>query len=197
MWIRKRTSSGLIMALILVCLWGCAHQPAATLPGGLSLQPGRYLKEYYRAPDFSADVATYVLEPFVMEEIQGIKADDFANLFQDELTQAWQANGLKLKAGPGSCRLSGSVHRAGVHGTHFRWLLGKISASLTVSGAITREDQTLFAFHDRISMSSPINPGPPAPKEDEILLRQAVRAFARHLLTELLLVPPKGLSAED
>jgi hypothetical protein len=39
-------------------------------------------------------------------------------------------------------------------------------------------------------MSSPVNPGPPAPKEDELLLRQAARTFASHLLNEMLLYWP-------
>ena len=36
-------------------------------------------------------------------------------------------------------------------------------------------------------MTSPVNPGTPAPKERELLLGQAVRTFAAHLLNELLL----------
>jgi hypothetical protein len=183
---------GIVISLWLACVTvvvcGCISRPLPSSWGGLPLEPGRYLKEYYRAPDFAADEVTYVLEPFVAEEVQGIGADDFRALFQTELTQTWQANGLKLKAGAGACRLSGTVQRVGVHGSRFRWLLGKISASLIVAGAITREDQTLFAFRDQIWITSPVNPGPPAPKEDELLVRQAVRAFAQHLLTELLLV---------
>ena len=69
-------------------------------------------------------------------------------------------------------------------------MTGKISAGLEVSGAITREGQTLFAFRDRVRVTSPVKPGPPAPKEGELLLRQAVQAFVNHLLTELLLHGP-------
>jgi len=39
-------------------------------------------------------------------------------------------------------------------------------------------------------VSSPVNPGPAAPKENELLLRQAARTFAVHLLNELLLYRP-------
>ena len=79
-----------------------------------------------------------------------------------------------------------------IRGAPLRLLLGKITAQLTVSGAITRGNETLFAFQDRFSLSSPLNPGPPAPKERELLLHQAARTLAAHLLNELLLYWPEA-----
>jgi len=174
-------------ALVMILLGGCAHQPLPSPVSGVTLQPGRYLEGYYRAPGFAADQVTYVLEPFVVEEGQGIAPGTFRDLLQTELAQAWEANGLKLQGPKGVCRVSGTVWRVRVKGEHFRFLTGQISAQLEISGAITRGDETLFAFSDRVKVNSPVNPGPPAPKERELLLRQAVRAFLNHLLTELLL----------
>ncbi len=77
-----------------------------------------------------------------------------------------------------------------IQGRTLRFIRGKIDAALVVSASITRGGDTLFACQDRISMSSPVNPGPPAPKEDELLLRQAARTFAIHLLNEMLLYWP-------
>jgi hypothetical protein len=80
-----------------------------------------------------------------------------------------------------------------LRGAALRFFRGKIDADLVVSGAITRGGDTLFAFQDRFRLSSPVNPGPPAPKEDDLLLRQAAQTFATHLLNELLLY---GLPAD-
>jgi hypothetical protein len=153
------------------------------------LQPGRYLTAYYRAPDFHPAQATYVLTPFPVETIQGFPADTFQALFMQELTLAWQANGLTLSP-QGDTDVGGVIQAVAISGRAFRFIRGKIDASLVVSASITRGNDTLFACQDRISMSSPVNPGPPAPKEDELLLRQAARTFAVHLLNELLLYWP-------
>jgi hypothetical protein len=179
----------LVWALCLICLWGCVPRVPPATPPGVILQPGRYLTAYYRAPDFTPVQATYTLTPFSVVTSQGFPADTFQALFMQELTQAWQANGLKLSS-PGDTVLAGVVQYVAIRGTTFRFLRGKIDADLVVSGAITRGDETLFAWQDRISLSSPVNPGPPAPKEDELLLRQAARTFATHLLNELLLYWP-------
>jgi hypothetical protein len=82
------------------------------------------------------------------------------------------------------------VQFVAIRGAAWRVLRGRIDADLVVSGAITRGNDTLFACQDRISLSSPVNPGPPAPKEDELLIRQAARTFAIHLLNEMLLYWP-------
>jgi hypothetical protein len=186
MWIRKCTSLGLILALGLICHWGCAPRLPLATPPGVVLEPGRYLTAYYRAQDFSPAQATYVLKPFPVEMAQGFSAATFQSLFMQELTQAWRANGLKLST-QGDSVLSGVIQWVAIRGAAFRFLRGKVDAELEVSGAITRGSDILFAFQDRISLSSPLNPGPPAPKENELLLRQAAQTFASHLLNELLL----------
>lgn len=187
--IRRCTSLGLVLALCLACLWGCVPRLSPAIPAGVTLQPGRYLTSYYRAPDFNPAQATYALTPFSVETIKGVPADTFQTLFMQELTLAWQANGLKL-ASQADTVLSGAVQYVAVRGTTFRFIRGRIDADLIVSGAITRGDETLFACQDRISLSSPVNPGPAAPKEDELLLRLAARTFANHLLNEMLLYWP-------
>jgi hypothetical protein len=189
MWIRKYTSLGLILALCLVCYGGCVPRLPPAVPPGVTLQPGRYLTAYYRALDFNPSQATYVLEPFRVETAQGFPAETFQRLFMQELTQAWRANGLKLSP-RGTADVTGLVQKVAIRGSSIRWLTGKIDAELVVSGAITRGSDIRFAFQDRISLSSPVNPGPSAPKEDDLLMRQAARTFAVHLLNELLLYWP-------
>jgi len=189
MWMRKFTSWGLVLALCLVGQGGCAPRLAPATPPGVALSPGRYLTAYYRAPDFTPAQATFVLTPFPVETAQGVAADTFQGLFLEELTLAWRANGLKLSP-QGDTVVNGVVQFVAVRGAPWRFLLGKIDADLIVSGAITRGGDTLFACQDRFSLSSPVNPGPPAPKERELLMRQAARTFANHLLNEMLLYWP-------
>jgi hypothetical protein len=189
MSMRRCTSLGLILALCLVCVWGCVHRPSPAVPPGVTLQPGRYLTAYYRAPDFAPAQAAFVLTPFSVETAQGFPPGAFQALFMQELTQAWQDNGLKLSP-EGDTNVGGVIQAVAICGRAFRFIRGKIDASLVVSASITRGDDILFACQDRISMSSPVNPGPPAPKEDELLLRQAARTFAVHLLNEMLLYWP-------
>jgi hypothetical protein len=193
MWMRKFTSLVLVAALGLVAQTGCAPRLAPATPEGVALAPGRYLTAYYRAPDFTPARSAYVLTPFTVETAQGVAADTFQTLFREELTQAWRANGLKLSEA-GDTVVDGVVQWVAVRGTAFRFIRGRIDADLVVSGAITRGGDTLFACQDRITISSPVNPGPPAPKEDELLLRQAARTFATHLLNEMLLywAPAEG-----
>ena len=194
MWLTKHIALGLCLALLVVGGGSCVPRPLPPV-GGISLQPGRYLEGYYRAPGFVAEKLTYDLEPFTVEEAGGLNPDTFRDLLMTELTAAWEANGLKLKGPKGAGRVFGTVSQVSIRGTQLRFLTGKISARLEVSGAITREGQTLFAFRDRVRVNSPVKPGPPAPKEQELLLRQAVRVFVNHLLTELFLqgVPePEG-----
>jgi len=189
MWMRKFTSWGLVMVLCLVGQAGCVPRLAPATPAGVTLSPGRYLTAFYRAPDFAPAQAAYVLTPFRVETAQGVAADTFQALFMEELTQAWRANGLKL-ADQGDTIVDGVVQYVAVRGAVFRFIRGRIDADLVVSGAITRGGEVLFAGQDRITLSSPVNPGPPAPKEDELLLRQAARTFASHLLNEMLLYWP-------
>ncbi len=186
MWIKTRTSLGLVWALTLVGLWGCVPRPAPTLPAGIALQPGRYLTSVYRAPDFDPGRTTYALEPFRVEAPQGVDPEAFQAQFQDELSRAMAANGLKIDPKSPTV-LSGAVQQVEIRGASLRFLTGKITAYLTVQGTISRGDETLFAFQDRIELSSPVHPGSPAPRERELLLNQAARTFAAHLLNEMLL----------
>jgi hypothetical protein len=189
MWLRKCISLGLILALGLIGQGGCVPRLAPATPPGVGLSPGRYLTAYYRAPDFTPAQAQYVLTPFEVATAQGVAPETFQGLFMDELNLAWRANGLKLSP-QGDTVVTGVVQSVAVRGRAFRFLRGKIDADLVVSAAITRGGDTLFACQDRISLSSPVNPGPPAPKEAELLLRQAARTFAIHLLNEMLLYWP-------
>lgn len=194
MWFTKQVALGLFLALLMVG-GGCVTRPLPPV-SGVTLEPGRFLAGFYVAPGFAPDRVTYNLEPFTVEEARGVDLGNFQALLQEELARAWEANGLKT--GPkGACRVSGAVRAVSVKGTSLRFLTGKISAEMEVSGAITKEGQTVFAFSDRVQVTSPVNPGAPAPREQEILLRQAARAFVNHLLTELLLYgPPPGPDAE-
>jgi hypothetical protein len=189
MWLRKCISLGLILALCLIGPGGCAPRLAPATPPGVALSPGRYLTAYYRSPDFTPAQVQYVLTPFEVATAQGVAADTFQGLFMEELDLAWRANGLKLSP-QGDAVVNGVVQFVAVRGAAWRFLMGKIDADLVVSGAITRGSDTLFAFQDRFSLSSPVNPGPPAPKERELLMRQAARTFAIHLLNEMLLYWP-------
>lgn len=190
MWFsRKRTSLGLLLALMMIGAWGCAPRLAPVIPSDIALQPGRYLTAYYRAPDFEATQATYSLSPFTVAGAQGVAPDTFQTILQDELRRAWQANGLKATP-QGDAVLTGTVQQITVRGGSIRFIIGKIWSDLTISGALIRGDQTLFAFQDRVHLTSPVTPGWPAPKEDELLLRQVARTFVSHLLDEILLYWP-------
>ena len=194
MWFTKQIALHLSLAL-LVLGGGCV--PRALPPvAGVTLKPGRFLTAYYAAPGFAAGKAAYELEPFTIEEAKGVAPAAFQSLLQGVMTQAWEANGLKVKPSPGACRVAGTVGRVSIKGAGFRFITGRISAELTVSGTITQDGRIVFAFADRVDLNSPVNPGPPAPKEQEILLRQAARTFVNHLLTELLLQGPPGADAE-
>jgi hypothetical protein len=186
MWIKPRPSLGLVWVLLIFCLWGCAPKIAPTLPGGLALQPGRYLTSSYRAPDFDPARTACALESFLVEIAREVDPETFQKQFQEELSRALKANGLKIDPQSPTV-LSGAVQQVQIHGAAFRFLAGRITASLTVQGTISRGGEILFAFQDRLKVSSPVNPGPPAPKERELLLNQAAHTFAAHLMNELLL----------
>jgi hypothetical protein len=157
------------------------------------LQPGRYLTTVFLAPEFAPDQTAYSLETFTVDATQGVEAGTFQALLRTELARALEANGLKQETSQEACRLSGSVQLAALRGTRLRFIFGSISVELIVSGTITRGEEILFAFQDRVDITSPTRAGA-APKEVEILLRQAVQTFAAHLLNELLLrkLPPEG-----
>ena len=186
MWIKPRTSLGLIWPVALVCLWGCVPRPAPTLLAGIVLQPGRYLTSSYRAPDFDPARIAYALKSFRVEAAPGVDPEAFQTQLQTEISRAFQANGLKIDPQSPTV-LRGEVQQVVIQGAELRFLIGRITAYLTVQGTISRGDEILFAFQDRLRVTSPINPGPPAPKERELLLNQAARILAAHLLNELLL----------
>jgi hypothetical protein len=187
MWMKKKcTSLGLVATLALMVCWGCAPKLAPTLPGSLALQPGRYLTSVYRAPGFEAARTVYALETFSVQATRGVEPAAFQKQLQAELARGFQANGLRLDPKSGTV-LSGTVQDVEIRGTALRFITGRITGYLTVEGTITRSGEVLFAFQDRISLSSPLNPGPPAPREKELLLNEAIRTFTIHLLNELLL----------
>jgi hypothetical protein len=167
------------------CAWGL--QPLPTAPMGLALQPGRYVKESYFAPDFKPEEASYTFAAFPVEQADKAPSEVFQNIFQEELVRAWQAQGLKLGPGEKAGRLSGTIHHLSLRGARLRWLTGRMHASLTISGSFIREGQVLFAFRDHVNVSSPLAPGPAAPREQDLLLRRLAREAVHHLLNELLL----------
>jgi hypothetical protein len=179
-------SLGLWLVLILAAAAGCAPRLAAPAPPGLTLTPGRYLTAFYRAPGFEPSRAAYVIEPFTVEQAQGVTSETFGAIFQEELARAWQANGLKLSP-QGDAVLSGTVQYVNLRGASLRFLTGSISIDLVVYGTIVQGGETRIAFQDRIHLASPVKPGPPAPKETELLMRDAARTLASHLLNEMLL----------
>ena len=159
--------------------------PAA--PAGVPLQPGIYVRESYLAPGFKPDEISYTLGDFTVTETNGASPGLFLKIFQDELIRNWQAQGLKLGPGENAGTLSGVIQNLAVQGTRLRWLTGRLHASLIISGTITRGDQVLFAFQDVVEVSSPLAPGPPAPREQDLLLRQLAREAIHRLLNELML----------
>ncbi len=188
MWIRKRTSLGLIAALVMAPAWlvgGCAPALAPTV-AGITLQPGSYVTASYRAPGWAAARTSYALSPFPVQAAPGVDPETFQTLLQEEISRALQANGLKVDPHSDTA-LRGTVSRVEVRGASLRFITGSITAALTVEGQVSRGSEVLFAFQDRISLNSPVNPGTPAPKEKELLLTHVARTCADHLLNELLL----------
>jgi hypothetical protein len=179
---------------VLMAGTGCLPPRSAAPVSGVALQPGRYLEAFYQNPEFVPGREKYLLEPFNLELAGSKDSETFQAILQEELRRAWEANGLKLAETPEACRVSGTVHRMRLGGGRLRFLFGKIYADLSISGQITQGEKILFAFQDRIHITSPVKPGAAAPKETELLLRQAARTFAAHLLTEMLL---QGLPAAE
>jgi len=163
-------------------------QPAGPAP--VPLLPGRYVKESYFAPDFKPTGLTYTLDAFPVTQASNVPEQSLQQVFQEELSRAWQDQGLRLASGKEAARVSGTIHRVSVGGARLRWLTGRLHASLAISGAITRKSQVLFAFRDQVYMSSPVVPGRGSPQEKDLLLRQLAREAIHHLLNELLLHGP-------
>lgn len=187
----NRTSLGLITALVMAVAWlpgGCVPRPVPA-PAGISLGPGRYVTASYRAPGFEAGRTSYALKPFTVQVAQGVAPETFQLELQEELRRTLQANGLKVDPASATV-LEGDVSRVAVQEASLRFITGKITVALTLDGQISRGQEILFAFYDRFTVTSPLNPGPPAPKERELLLNQAARTAAVHLMNELLLTGP-------
>jgi hypothetical protein len=191
MWLRG--SAVIWFCLVLALTGGCASYRLPPPPAGVSLQRGNFVQEFFLAPGFAPAQVSYALGPFTVEQAQGVTTETFVSLFRAELTRAWEANGLKLSDKKPDCRLAVTIHQVKVDSGSLRFLRGRISARRVVSGTMSRDDHLLFAFRDRLSLNSPVNPGPPAPKESELLLQKISRELAHHLLNELLL---HGLTAD-
>ena len=195
MWMKKRTSLGLIAALVMVPAWlagGCAPRPAPIV-GGITLPPGSYVTASYRAPGWAAARTSYALSPFQVQAALGVAPETFQALLQEEISRALQANGLKVNPHSDTV-LGGTVSHLEVRGASLRFITGSITAALTVEGQVSRGSEVLLAFQDQIRISSPVNPGAPAPRETELLLTLAARTCADHLMNELLLTgaPPEA-----
>jgi hypothetical protein len=181
----------------LVLLGACGPRPLPPVLGGWPLEPGQYVKESYFAPGFKPENMTYSFSTFTVASADGAPAEVFVKIFQDELARAWQAQGLKLGAGKQAANLSGTIPALAISGVRRRWLTGRVHASLIISGELTHGGQALFAFRDQLSVNSPLAPGPPPPREQELLLRLLARETVHHLLNELLLHGATGPSVED
>lgn len=167
-------------------LGGCASRLPPP-PPGVRFVPGKYVQDYFFAPGFAPDKVSYALGPFKVEHSRGVTPEKFLPIFQAELARAWKANGLNVAGKKADCQVTATIHQVRVQGGGLRFLRGKISALLVISGTVTKDGQILFAFRDRLSLESPVNPGPPAPTEQELLLKKLSRDLAQRLLTELLL----------
>jgi len=189
-----RLQQCLTLTLALTLLLGCAPRRLAA-PGGVTLKPGDYVEGSYRVPDFNPQQVSFALEPFTVERARGVAPNTIQDLLQQELAKALANNGLSTTPSTEqpACQLSGTVEKVQVRGTSLRWLIGKITADLTISGTIRRGEEVLFAFQDRVRIVSPLNPGPTPPLETELLLRQVVHTFAIHLMNEILI---QGFAAE-
>ncbi len=180
-----------LLGIGLLFLTGCRTLALPPPPAGVAFEPGQYIREYYAAPDFDPARHRYYLAPFALGQVQGVESAGFAAIFQAELAKAFAANGLALGGAQSECRLEGMVHRVALSSA-LRFLRGRISGEMQVAGTITQGDRVVFAFRDALRLSSPLAPGPAAPKEAELLVRQLSRAFAQRLLNQLLLY---GLAA--
>jgi len=171
----------------LAAVGACGPRALPPKPAAVVFLPGEYVKESYFAPDFNPAECIYSLNAFPVAQASNASAEAFRKIFAEELVRAWQAQGLRIGSGKDACSLTGTIHRLTVRGADFRWLTGRLFASLTISGTITRGSQVLFAFRDQVYLSSPLAPGLAAPMEKDLLLRRLAREAVNHLLNELLL----------
>lgn len=167
----------------------CALRTLPSAPLPVPLEAGRYVKERYVAPGFTTGNLACELGPFTYSGPPDNLGAVFLPLFTEEWQRVWQAQGLKPGPEASPCRLTGTIDHLAVRGTRLRWFAGRLHGELVLSGTLTREDQVLFAFRDRIRAFSPLAPGPAAPKEQELLLRFLAREAVTRLVNELLLTP--------
>ncbi len=177
----------LLVLMVLILMGNCGPRTLPAAAGSVPRQPGRYVQESFVASDFNPAEVAYTFAAFPVEQGDRAPSEAFQNIFQEELLRAWQAQGLQVKPGGNSGRLAGVIHRLSLRGTRVRWLTGRIHASLSLSGTITFGDRVVFAFWDSLRVSSPVAPGPAAPREQELLLRRLAREAVHRLLNELLL----------
>jgi hypothetical protein len=176
-----------VLAVFLAALGACGPLVLPPPPAGLTLQPGQYVRASYFAPDFNPEEVSYTFTRFTVAPGSDALSEAFLKILQEELVRAWQAQGLKVDQGKNVVRLSGTIQGLSLKGARLRWLSGRLFASLTISGTITRGEQVLFAFQDHVDLSSPVSPGLAAPREKDLLLHQLAREAAHHILNELLL----------
>ncbi|MCL6621495.1 MAG: hypothetical protein K6T55_05280 [Syntrophobacterales bacterium] len=182
----RRGSALSSLCLALLCAVGCLKPSLPPPPPEVELGPGRFVQEYYAAPDFQPTAGRYHLAPVQVETVAGAEAEAVRRLFQTETAQAFTANGLTVHPTPAEFEVSLVLHRLEVSRA-FRWLRGRIAASLSLSGTISRGGRPVFAFRDALRLTSPLAPGPADPQEARLLLRQLFREAARRLVNQMLL----------
>ncbi|HAY21965.1 hypothetical protein [Desulfobacca acetoxidans] len=177
------------------CLLGMMLLSACTSswhPSGLSgapLQSGRFLQKFYRSPDLAPVGAIFQVEPFSVEQVSGFDAEAGGRLFNEELLQAIQANGLTVSGNTPRYILSGQVRRFAIRSPALRFFTGKGRADLRIEGEIRQGQEVVFAFQDEVTIAPAINPRCRPTLEPELIARQAARRFAINLLNEMLLPP--------
>lgn len=176
----------LLLVLAAGVLLACAAQRQVPL-GDPSLGAGRYLTAYYRSPEFEVGPGRWRLPSWELGEISGLSRELAGQLLQDEIAAALADNGLLSQDHDGDFMLTGTVQRLRVASPFWRWLSGRGTVILEVRGELRRHQEVLFAFHDAVKISPPINPSHRPTSEPELLARLALRQFAVHLLNELLL----------
>lgn len=192
-----RFRPGLIWLLLLCLPLACAG-PRPWPQTAPPLQPGRYLTAYYRSPDLHLMAARWRLGDWQLQQLQGLSPEQALALLRAELTAAFAANGLVFQEGEADYVVSGTVNRWQLSPPFWRWLSGRGTVILEVTGEIRRQQELVFAFYDRLKLTPAINPRRQPTLEPELLARLAARRFAANLLNELLL--PEGrvqIPAED
>ncbi|MBM4287074.1 MAG: hypothetical protein FJ135_02795 [Deltaproteobacteria bacterium] len=189
----KRIFCRLVFVLCGALVWaGCAKAWQPSDFAGLELQPGRYLHNYYRSPGLDPAAAVYEVGPFAMERVAGLSQEQASRLFNEELVQAMEANGLRVRGEKPELIINGRVARFAVASPFWRFFSGRGHADLRVEGEVRQGQEVVFAFQDQVSIAPPVNPRHRPALEPELIARQAARRFAKNFLNELLLPPDSG-----